>query len=84
MKEAPSTIRVSYEEIGSHGIVCAYSDDLEGFRIHGKSLDELHTDAPIVATALAREIYGGECSYQWREVGDVLAKERAFAELTCQ
>jgi hypothetical protein len=84
MSEAPSTIRVSYEEIGSNGIVCAYSHDLKGFRIHGKSYDELHRRAPIVATELARELYAADCSYHWRDGGvGVLAKERAFAELTC-
>jgi len=84
MKEAPNTIRVSYEEVGSHGIVCAYSNDLEGFRVHGKSLEELHEDAPAVATALVRELYGVECAYQWRDGAGILAKERTYAELTCQ
>jgi hypothetical protein len=84
MAEAPNIIRVSYEETGSNGIVCAYSDDLVGFRIHGKSYDELHEDAPVVASALVRELYGVDCNYHWRQGVDVLAKERAFAELTCQ
>jgi hypothetical protein len=83
MNEAPTIIHVSYEEIGSNGIVSAYSDDLKGFRIHAKSYEELHRRAPMVATELARELYGVECSYRWRDGGtDVLAKERAFAELT--
>jgi hypothetical protein len=85
MKEAPSNIRVSYEPVGKAGLVSAYSADLKGFRILGKTLDELHHEAPIVATALVRELFGVDCNYRWvGPKGSHLAKEPAFAELVCQ
>jgi hypothetical protein len=76
---------VSYQPVGKAGLVSAYSDDLQGFRILGKSLDELHHEGPIVATALVREIFGVDCEYRWVGVkGAQLAKEPAYAELVCQ
>jgi hypothetical protein len=86
MIEAPASIKVSYESVGKVGLVSAYSSDLQGFRIVGRTLDELHHEAPIVAGALVREQFGVDCKYGW--VGDKgarLAKEPAFAELAvCQ
>lgn len=85
MNEAPSTIRVSYEPIGRAGLVAAHSADLRGFNIVGKSLEELHHEAPIVASALVHELYGVDCQYAWVGAkGSRLAKEPAFAELVCQ
>lgn len=85
MREAPASIKVSYEPVGTSGLICAYSSNLRGFRIHGKSLDELHYEAPIVASALVRELFGVECNYRWVGAkGSRLDKEPAFAELVCQ
>jgi hypothetical protein len=84
MNEAPHSIKVTYEPVGSTGLISAVSNDLKGFRILGKSLDELHHEGPIVARALVQEMFGVDCTYHWTgEKGSRLAKEPAFAELVC-
>lgn len=83
MREAPTHIRVTYEPLAA-GLISAVSDDLRGFRIVGKSRDDLHREGPIVAKALVSKLFGIDCSYRWVDpTGARLAKEPAFAELVC-
>lgn len=83
MNEAPHSIKVTYKQVGT--LIAAVSDDLQGFHVLGKSLEYLHSEAPIVAKALVRELFGVDCDYKWAsEERSRLDKEPAFAELVCQ
>ena len=65
MSEAPSTIALSYDILGRSGLVVAFSDDLRGLYVVGRSKPELRRELPIAAGAFATEIFGEPCKYRW-------------------
>jgi hypothetical protein len=87
MKKAPHIIHIAYTPETASGMVCAYSDDLRGFRVYGKSDEELQREVPIVASAMVREIFGVDCDYHWSEVDQGvlgLARQLVPAHASCQ
>jgi hypothetical protein len=65
MTNAPKSISISYETVGSHGLLCAFSDDLQGLRVVGRSREEVDREVPALAAALVKNVFGVEYDYRW-------------------
>lgn len=65
VKSAPQTIRITYQRHRETGLFCAFSDDLKGLLVFGRSLEELGNKIPSICDALIQEQFGEDCSYRW-------------------
>lgn len=67
---APQTIRITYQRHQDTGLLCAFSDDLKGLLVFGRTPEQLHQKIPPICDALILEQFGHDCSYHWSNDDD--------------
>lgn len=67
MALAPQTIRITYQQHRDTGLLCAFSDDLKGLIVFGRTPRQLQEKIPPICDALIQEQFGEDCSYVWAE-----------------
>jgi hypothetical protein len=65
MDSAPQTIRITYQRHRETGLLCAFSNDLKGLLVFGRTEEQLQEKIPPICDALVREQFGQDCSYHW-------------------
>lgn len=61
MTSAPHTIRISYQRHRDTGLLCAFSDDLKGLLVFGRTPEQLQSKIPPICNALVHELFGLDC-----------------------
>ena len=58
MMNYPREIQLKFQRHTTTGLIAAFSDDLPGLLLTGRSHDEINREAPLVIAALIKERYG--------------------------
>jgi hypothetical protein len=67
MTAAPRTIRINYQKHRDTGLLCAFSDDLKGLLVFGRTEEQLREKILPICDALVLAQFGLDCSYHWAD-----------------
>lgn len=77
MQNTYEKIRISYKQHGDTGLLCAFSDDLKGLIVFGRTPSQLYEKIPVVCADLVQAITGEAHAYRW--AGDESERASGFA-----
>jgi hypothetical protein len=67
MTKIPDLIQISYKQHGDTGLLCAFSDDLRGLIVFGRTPAQLYEKIPAACEELVGAISGKAVCYKWAE-----------------
>ncbi|MEO0690438.1 MAG: hypothetical protein AAFY51_09090 [Pseudomonadota bacterium] len=62
-------IKISYQQHGDTGLLCAFSDDLKGLIVFGRTPSQLYEKIPAACADLVEAISGERPNYRWADEG---------------
>lgn len=62
---APEQVNIVYRQHKETGLLCAYSADLDGLMVFGRTPDQLCAKLPLVVTELVKARTGERIEYHW-------------------
>lgn len=78
MEKTYDKIRISYEQHADTGLLCAFSDDLKGLIVFGRTLSQLYEKLPAACADLVEAMSGDPVNYRW--AGNDDSRSRGFNE----